>query len=133
MKLKTRPNDSDIDKFLDSVDDEKRKEDSKKIFELMKKWTDEKPKMWGDSIVGFGEYHYRYESGREGDWFIVGFSPRKNYFSIYIVPYIEEQEKLMKDLGKFKAGKSCINVKRLEDIDLKVVENLVKISMKKQK
>ncbi|MCA9497300.1 MAG: DUF1801 domain-containing protein, partial [Nanoarchaeota archaeon] len=116
--------------FLNSVSDVKRREDCFKVLDIMSKETKSEAKMWGSSIVGFGTYHYKYKSGQEGDWFIVGFSPRKVALTLYIVPYISEQEELIKKLGKVKTGKSCIYVKNLEDIDLNILKKLIKISMK---
>ena len=132
-ELKTKVNDSNVIDFLNSITDEKRKEDCFKVLDLMTKESKKEAKMWGSSIVGFGSYHYKYKSGQEGDWFIVGFSPRKQALTLYIVPYIEEQEELVKKLGKVKTGKSCIYVKNIEDIDLKVLSELIKISMKIKK
>lgn len=132
-ELKTKVNDSNVMDFLNSITDEKRKEDCFKVLDLMTKESKNEAKMWGTSIVGFGSYHYKYKSGQEGDWFIVGFSPRKQALTLYIVPYLEEQEELVKKLGKVKTGKSCIYVKNIEDIDLKVLSELIKISMKSVK
>lgn len=86
--------------------------------------------MWGSSIVGFGSYHYRYESGREGNWFRTGFSPRKNDLTIYCVSGVKRHPELLKKLGKFKTGVSCLYLKRLADVDLKVLENLIESSIK---
>jgi hypothetical protein len=94
----------------------------------MEKVTGEKPALWGPSIVGFGDLHYKYESGREGDWFRVGFSPRKQNLTLYVTDYIKEDDPLLARLGKFTTGKACIYVKRLEDIDTAVLEDLVKRS-----
>ncbi len=131
-EIKTKVNNSDVDKFINSITDEQRKIDSIEILEFMRKHTKEEGKMYGTSIVGFGNYSYKTKSYCVGEWFKVGFSPRKNYLSIYIVPYLEEQEELIKDIGKAGIGKSCINVKKLSDINLKILEKLVKISMKKE-
>ena len=131
--LKTKPTKVDVEKFLKSVIDKKRQEDSIKILELMKKITKEEPKMWGPSIVGFGSYHYKYESGREGDMCITGFSPRKQSLTLYIMPGFERYEKLMKKLGKYKTGKSCLYINKLEDVDLKVLKTLITESVRYMK
>jgi len=91
----------------------------------MKKITKEEPKMWGPSIVGFGKYHYKYASGHEGDMCMSGFSPRKEALTIYILPGFEKNKSLMKKLGKYKTSKSCLYIKRLDDVDTKVLENLI--------
>jgi hypothetical protein len=107
----------------------KNDEDSFKILEMMKKITKEEPKMWGPSIVGFGNYHYKYESGREGDFFITGFSPRKQNLVLYIMPGFKRYTELMNKLGKYKTGKSCLYIKKLEDVDIKVLKELISKSV----
>ncbi len=124
-ELKTKINDANVKDFLMSVEDEKRKEDSLKTLEMMKKITKEEPKMWGASIVGFGTYHYKYASGREGDWFITGFSPRKLSLTIYIMGGFQNYDELLGKLGKFKTGKSCLYIKKLEDVDTQILEKLI--------
>ena len=116
--------------FIAAVEDEDRRKDAQALLDLMARVTGDKPKMWGDSIVGFGKYHYKYESGHEGDTCITGFSPRQREFSIYLngsyFPGMEaRREKLLAKLGKHRMGKACLYVKRLSDIDLKVLEQLV--------
>ena len=128
---KTQKNNSDVEDFLNSISNEERKKDSFFILDFLRKHTGEEGKMWGNSIVGFGEFHYKTKSNCEGNWFKVGFSPRKDYLALYIVPYIEEQEELIKKIGKAKVGKSCINVKKIEDIDINIFKKLVLISIKK--
>jgi len=96
-----------------------------RIAALMERITGSKPKMWGDSIVGFGDYRYKYASGREGDWFLAGFSPRKQNLSIYIMGYLEFYEEELEGLGKFKQGKACLYINKLEDIDMKKLETLI--------
>jgi hypothetical protein len=130
-EIKTKVNDNNVKSFLNSVEDPKRKEDSLKIYQFINKLTNWKPKMYGDNIVGYGNYSYLTKSGCKGDWFNIGFSPRKNYLAIYIVPYLDESEELLKKIGKAKCGKSCINVTKLENIDLKILEKLIKLSIKK--
>ena len=126
---KTQPNDSDVNSFIESVNEDKKRADCFKLVEIMQEITNEKPKMWGPSIVGFGDYHYKYETGREGDFFIVGFSPRKQNLTLYIMPGFERYEKLMADLGKYKTGKSCLYVKSLDDINLENLKELISDSV----
>ena len=122
---KTKVTNLSVEDFLDRVTDEKRKEDSFKVLEMMKQLSGEEPKMWGPSLVGFGTYHYKYASGREGDFFRVGFSPRKQALTVYIMPGFERFTELMEQLGKYKTGKSCLYIKKLEDVKMKVLEELV--------
>ena len=122
---KTRRNDADVNAFLDAVEDKQKLDDSLELVKLMSAATGSKARMWGSSIVGFGTYHYKYASGREGDWPITGFSPRKQNLSIYIMPGFSRYETLMARLGKHKIGKSCLYVKKLDDIDLDVLKKLV--------
>jgi hypothetical protein len=122
---KTKLNDASVMDFLNSVENEKRKADSLAVLKMMKRLTKEEPKMWGTALVGFGSYHYKYESGREGDFFITGFSPRKQSLTLYIMNGFQRYEELMSQLGKFKTGKSCLYINRLEDIDQNVLEKLI--------
>jgi hypothetical protein len=124
-KLKTQLNDGDVEAFLNSVENDKRREDSFTVLEIMKKLTGEEAKMWGASIIGFGSYHYKYKSGREGDWFLTGFSPRKQSLTLYIMSGFSKYDEFMAQLGKFKTGKSCLYVNRLEDVDIKILEELI--------
>lgn len=124
-ELKTRKNRGSVQAFLDSVENEKRRKDARVVLELMQAVTGEEPTMWGSSIVGFGSYHYRYESGREGDWMLTGFSPRKQALTLYMMGGFQRHDELMNKLGKYKTGKSCLYVKKLEDIDLDVLRQLV--------
>lgn len=126
--LKTKKNDENVIKFINSVENDQKREDSMKILELMKKVTGEEPKMWGSSIIGFGDYHYIYASGREGDFFCTGFSPRKKALTLYIISGFSRFEELLKDLGKFEHGKSCLYVKNLNDINMDVLEKLIRES-----
>lgn len=132
-ELKTKPTKADVEKFLNSIKDEKKREDSYKILKLMKQITKAEPKMWGSSIIGFGEYHYKYASGREGDWFLTGFSPRKQNLTLYVMSYLENYEDILKRLGKHKTGKGCLYIKKLEDIDMKVLKELISTAVKKHK
>ena len=132
-ELKTQKNNADVKKFLEAIEDEQKRKDCLKIHELFTKWTKSEGVMWGTSIVGYGKYSYTNSTKKEYEWFIVGFSPRKAYISLYIMPYLEETQELLKQLGKAKFGKGCINLKKLEDVDIKIVEKLVKLSLKKSK
>jgi hypothetical protein len=123
--LKTKENEGDVNAFLNGVENERKREDSLKILNLMEKATGMEAKMWGDSIVGFGTYHYQYASGREGDWFLTGFSPRKQNLTLYIMSGFNEYESLLDQLGKHKTGKSCLYINKLADVDLDVLKELV--------
>ena len=125
-ELKTKVNDADVIAFLESVDDPKRKEDSLAMLDIMSEITGEEPKMWGKSIVGFGSYHYVYASGQEGDWMAIGFSPRKQSLTLYIMSGFKAYDELMAKLGKYKTGKSCLYIKKLEDVDMDVLRKLIK-------
>ena len=127
-ELKTKPNDQDVEAFLSSVENEKKRQASYTIKELMEEVTGEEAKMWGDSIVGFGSYHYKYKSGREGNWFLTGFSPRKQNLTPYIMAGFSGYDDLLQDLGKYKTGKSCLYINKIEDVDLDVLRELVKQS-----
>ena len=132
-ELKTKPNKVSVEKFLKSIKDEQKRKDSFQVLEMMKKITKEEPVMWGPSIVGFGKYHYKYASGREGDWFLTGFSPRKQNLTIYIMSGFKRYNELMKKLGKHKTGSSCLYINKLEDIDMKVLKELITESVKYMK
>lgn len=127
--LKTKPTDESVTEFLNSVEDPKKRKDAFTLLDLMKTATQEEPTLWGTSIIGYGEYHYKYESGREGDWFLTGFSPRKNNFSIYIMPGFNKYDKLMQNLGKHKTGKSCLYINKLDDIDIDILRELIRESV----
>ncbi|MAT41147.1 MAG: hypothetical protein CL609_02320 [Anaerolineaceae bacterium] len=129
-ELKTKINDQSVEKFLNGVPDEKKRQDSFQIKKIMEEITGEPAKMWGDSIVGFGSYHYKYASGQEGDWMLTAFSPRKQNLTLYIMPGFERYENLMKQLGKYKTGKACLYIKKLEDVNLDVLKELVILSVK---
>lgn len=126
---KTRKNDASVLDFLNAVDHDKRREDSLRILEIMTDVTGEEAVMWGPSIVGFGSYHYVYKSGREGDWMLTGFSPRKQALTLYIMSGFSRFDELMEKLGTFKTGKSCLYVKNLEDIDESILRELIKASI----
>ncbi|RPI66855.1 MAG: DUF1801 domain-containing protein [Ignavibacteriae bacterium] len=125
---KTKPTDASVAELL-STQDAQRKADCKEIIAMMQVATGSKPKIWGPDMIGFGEYHYVYESGREGDWFLCGFSPRKTAISLYIMSGFNQYEALMSKLGKFKTGKSCLYVKKLDDIDRNVLQKLINSSV----
>lgn len=129
-ELKTKKNEASVEDFLNEIDDEQQREEAKKISEMMRKESKQEPKMWGASIVGFGEYQYKYASGREGDWMRIGFSPRKQNLTVYIMDGFEKYDELMAHLGKYKTGKSCLYIKRLSDIDEKVLKELIAESVK---
>lgn len=122
--LKTRPSDADVDTFLAGLD-ENRRADSRRLVELMQRASGEPPRLWGANMIGFGSYHYVYDSGREGDWFLCGFSPRKKEFSLYVMAGFDEFDALMQRLGKHRTGKSCLYVRKLDDIDMEVLEELL--------
>ena len=128
--VKTKQNDASVEDFLNSVEDGEMNEDCRKIARLMEQATGEKPKMWGTSIIGFGSYHYKYASGREGDSPKTGFAPRKQNLTLYIMDGFGKYDELMSKLGKHKTGKSCLYIKRLSDIDLEVLEKLVSSSVR---
>ena len=131
QKNKTTYTGVNVRKFIDSyVDNDQKKKDSFRLIELMRKWSGFDPKMWGPTIIGFGNYHYKYASGHEGDAPMIGFSPRKAEFSLYVFSQSDESRDVLKDLGKFKMGKACIYVKKLSDINIKALERLSKISIK---
>lgn len=128
-QLKTARTDATVDDFIDGIENEGRREDCRTLLRIMKRVTGKEPAMWGASIVGFGSYHYRYESGRQGDWFLTGFSPRKQNLTLYMMAGFDRYASLMAGLGKHATGKSCLHVKRLSDIDLGVLEELVSASV----
>lgn len=133
-ELKTKPNDSSVDDFIDSIESETKRDDCRVLLKLIGKITNEEPRMWGTSIVGFGDYHYKYNSGREGDWFLSGFSPRKQSLTIYMMGgYGTESESLLSKLGKHKSSVGCLYVNKLADIDMKILEKLIIISIEKLK
>lgn len=125
---KTTPNDGDVVAFLNQVENEAKRQDCFAILELMRQATGEQPVMWGDAIIGFGSYHYRYASGREGDSPLVGFSPRKQNITIYITSGFEQYESLLNRLGKHSTAKSCLYLKKLDDVDTTILAELVKRS-----
>jgi len=124
-KNKTIQTEVSVTDFINSfVDNEQKKIDSNNLIELMEKWSGFEPKMWGPTIIGFGSYHYKYASGHEGDAPLLGFSPRKAQFSLYVYSKTDKSDQLLKDFGKFKMGKACIYIKKLADIDTSILEKL---------
>jgi hypothetical protein len=129
-ELKTKETTESVPAFLDRIADERRREDCRAVVDIMQSVTKEEPRMWGTSIVGFGRYRYKYESGREGEWMITGFSPRKGDLTLYIMGGFDKFSDLMPNLGKYKTAKSCLYIKELSDVDVKVLRQLVTKSVK---
>ncbi len=121
-ELKTTPNKKSVEKFLKNIDNPTRKKDSFEILNLLKELTDREPIMWGDSMVGFGTYNYKYKSGKEGDWMRVGFSPRNQNLTLYIMDGLEKYEELLGKFGRHKIGKSCLYINNLEHVDKSVLK-----------
>ena len=128
-ELKTQKNNASVVGFVGSIENEQRKKDCFTVMELMKKITNSEPSMWGTSIVGFGSYHYTYASGREGDWFLSGFSPRKQNLTLYIMSGFTRYDEILTRLGKFKTSKACLYIKKLDDIDATVLKELIEASV----
>jgi hypothetical protein len=128
-ELKTRKTDASVQDFLDAVEHPTRREDSFAILEMMREITGVEPAMWGPSIVGFGTYHYRYASGQEGDWPVVGFSPRKRSLTLYIMDGFDQYDDLLAKLGKYKTGKACLYINKLADVDQEALRELVRQSV----
>ncbi|HRO48371.1 DUF1801 domain-containing protein [Agriterribacter sp.] len=128
-KAKTTATANSVSDFLDAVPDVQRKKDAFAIMEIMKKQSGFEPKMWGPAIVGFGSYHYKYESGHEGDAPLIGFSPRKAEFALYLATNFDGKEALLKQFGKHKTGKACIYIKKLADINIEVLKKMITSSI----
>jgi hypothetical protein len=128
-ELKTRPTEQNIDDFLSRVEDPVRRQDAERICRMMQRITRRKPQMWGTSIVGFGAYRYSYASGRTGEWPLTGFSPRKQALTLYIMSGFDEYNELLDRLGKYRTGKSCLYLKRLDQVDEKVLVSLIRRSV----
>ena len=129
-ELKTKKNKASVSDFLNRVEDPQRRADCKRVAKMMREATGNRAAMWGDTIVGFGQYTYRYASGRTGEWPIAGFSPRKRDLTLYIMPGFSKYERLMEKLGEHKTGKSCLYIRRLADVDEAVLEELIQESVK---
>lgn len=127
---KTKPTKASVKEFLNQIPDKERRDDCFAIAKIMEEITGDKPKLWGPSIVGFGTYHYKYASGREGDWPVTGFSPRKKDLTLYLMMGFEKHTELMQKLGKHSTGKSCLYIKRLSDIHVPTLKKLIKKSVK---
>ena len=132
-ELKTKVNEASVDGFLNAVPDEQTRKDCFEILKMMKQVTKEEPKMWGASIVGFGSYHYKGASGREGDWMLTGFSPRKQNLTLYLMGGFDTPTELLKKLGKYKTSVGCLYIRKLDDVDKKVLKELVTESVKRMK
>lgn len=129
MSVKTTPTRASVKAFIDAIPDQTKRGDARVLVKLMKEITGHRPVMWGPSIVGFGTYHYTYASGREGDWFLAGFSPRKRDLTVYLMGGTKRQAALLKKLGKHSTGSSCLYLNRLEETDLKVLADLIRASV----
>lgn len=132
-KLKTLENNGSVKDFLNAVPDETRRKDSFQVMKIMEEVTGLPPKMWGPAIVGFGSYHYKYESGHEGDMPLIAFSPRKDALTLYLEQEFEKKEELLGKLGKHKASKACLYIKKMADVDIKILEKMIAISYKQSK
>jgi hypothetical protein len=128
-ELKTKPTEKSVKAFLDGISDKTRRADCYTVVDMMKRVTGAEPRIWGTGLVACGDYHYKYASGREGDWFLVGFASRTSALTLYITSGIERFPKLMEKLGKYKAAKSCLHIKKLDDVNLSVLEDLLKKSV----
>jgi hypothetical protein len=133
VELKTKQTGLSVQAYLEAIEDEQRRHDCMTILEIMRRVTKEEPRMWGTSIVGFGSYHYKYESGHEGDSCLVGFASRKGDISLYISSAFDSRESLLAELGKHKTGKACLYIKRLSDIKVPVLEKLVSETMSERR
>ena len=132
-ELKTKANDGSVDDFLNTIGDEQKRTDSFRLVEIFSKATGAKPKMWGPAIIGFGERRLKYDSGRELDWMITGFSPRKANLTLYALTGSPEQNAMLEKLGKHTTGKGCLYIKRLSDVDEKVLASLIKVTVDRAK
>ncbi len=128
-ELKTKPTTRNVKDFIDAIEDEQLRKDCRNVSRIMKRVTKVNPKMWGPGIVGFGSYHYKYASGRGADWFLAGFAPRKQNLTLYVMSGFEKYNALLKKLGKHKIGKSCLYIKRLDDVDVDVLTQLIEDSV----
>jgi len=128
-ELKTKPLKISVTKFLNAVEPDQKRKDAKAVLKLMKDITGEKAVMWGETMVGFGKYQYKYASGQEGEWFVTGFAPRKQNLTLYIMPGFSQYDRLLKQLGKHKLGRSCLYINKLADVDLEVLKKLVSLSV----
>lgn len=127
--MKTRPTEQSVERYLEQIADEQQRADSRALSAIMAEVSGAEPRMWGENIVGFGSYHYRYASGREGDWMLTGFAPRKQNLTLYLSYGLEQQADLLGRLGKHKIGKACLYIKRLSDVDQAVLRELIRRSI----
>ncbi len=126
---KLKPGEESVSAFLDRIERETRRTECYALVDMMKRATNTEPRIWGSGVIGFGNYHYKYASGHEGDCFVAGFAPRKTALTVYITAGVERFPKLLANLGKHKAGKGCLYIKKLDDVDLSVLEELVSRSV----
>ncbi|MFN8481977.1 MAG: DUF1801 domain-containing protein [Anaerolineae bacterium] len=126
---KTKPTGEDVETFLNGIGDAKKRQSCFTLLELMREITHAKPTLWSGSMVGFGHYHYKYASGHEGDTFLVGFAPRKDNLALYVLSGFPQQDALLEKLGKYKAGKGCLYIKTVDDVDLSVLGSLIEQSV----
>jgi hypothetical protein len=132
-ELKTKLNDASVLDFLSTIEEESKRDDCYEIMNMMQEATGDEPKMWGSSIIGFGIYHYKYASGREGDWMRIGFSPRKQNITLYLMAGTNKHPELLEKIGKYKTGKSCFYIRKLDDIDRHVLKQLIDASLSELK
>ena len=132
-ELKTKKTEASVEDFLNKIKDENTRQDCFEIARMMKQATHADAKMWGSSIIGFGSRHLKYDSGRELDWMVIGFSPRKANITLYLPGGVEEQKDVLKNLGKYTTGKACLYIKKLEDVDKKVLKEVISESVKSAK
>jgi hypothetical protein len=134
-ELKTKKNEASVEGFINMIADEQKRKDAFFILEMIKQATKMEPKMWGGSIIGFGEVHYKYESGHEGDICMIGFSPRKQNFVLYLMTGLDPYKEEFKKLGKYKTGKGCLYINKLSDVNSSVLKNILKkaVHLTKQK
>ncbi len=130
-ELKTKKNAASVEEFLNAIPDETKRKDANTVLELMSQATGAEARMWGDSIVGFGDLHYHYASGREGDWFVVGFAPRKQALTLYLSFGNLALDEVIKKLGKYKLGKGCLYLNGLKDVDLGVLRDVIERAVKR--
>ena len=127
--LKTRPNTGKVRAFIDTISKDSRRQDCTTLLQLFEQVTQQQAVMWGEKIVGFGSYHYKYASGREGDWLLTGFAPGKQQLSIYIMNGFDAYQPLLQKLGKHRTGKSCLYINKLADIDIPILEQIIQCSV----
>lgn len=132
-ELKTKVNDNSIIEFIEKIEHPKKREDAYRLLEIFSETTGLEAKMWGDSMIGFGSYHYKYASGHEGDTFLAGFSPRKAKLTLYLDLWEPQSDELLQELGKHTKGKGCVYLNKLSDIDTEVLKKLIAISITSQK